>query len=214
MPRAAAASSSRSHPYRRPASTNQEQQSRLGTLFSYAAAPLKWGASLFLSAEATADEAEEDEGAPAQPLRAQELRPWCRALSGLAGVALPEPQGYPSSEPRLPCLAQQSIPTLLGRSRKKRLCRRPHALRCPPAPALRFLRHRVWRRCRGGPSLLSLLRPLLQPVWRRRHSTSRRRRNRQRRQRWRCLRPSLSGQCRDMGSHRTSRRPSTSCDSS
>ena len=54
------------HPYRRPASTSQEQQSRLGTLISYAAAPLKWGASLFLSAEATA---EEDEGAPEHTLR-------------------------------------------------------------------------------------------------------------------------------------------------
>ena len=110
MPRASAAgpSSSRSHPYRRPAKTDHEQQSRLGTLFAYAAAPLKWGASLFLSAEATADEAEEDEGAPAQPLRAQELRPWCRALSGLAGIALSEPQGYPSSEPRLPCPLRSS----------------------------------------------------------------------------------------------------------
>lgn len=110
MPRAAgpSAGSTRSHPYRRPAKTDHEQQSRLGTLFAYAAAPLKWGASLFLSAEATADEAEEDEGAPVQPLRVQELRPWCRALSGLAGVALPEPQGYPSSEPRLPCPLRSS----------------------------------------------------------------------------------------------------------
>jgi hypothetical protein len=114
MPRAAPSAGQRSHPYRRPNSANQEPQSRLGTLFSYAAAPLKWGASLFLSAEAVAEEAEEDEGAPAQPLRAQELRPWCCALSGLAGThSLPDPQGYPWSEPRLPlrfCAAVDSDP--------------------------------------------------------------------------------------------------------
>ena len=159
----AGASSSRSHPYRRPAKS-QEQQSRLGTLFSYAAAPLKWGASLFLSAEATAEESEEEKGAPAHPRPARPGAVLCAAWPAS------QPQGYPRQQaisglsPRLPLDFAQSIPTPPGRSRKRRLCRRPHALRCLPAPALRFLRRRVWRRCRGGPSLLSLPRLLRQPV--------------------------------------------------
>lgn len=215
QPSSAGASSSRSHPYRRPPKS-QEQQSRLGTLFSYAAAPLKWGASLFLSAEATAEESEEEIGAPAQPPCA----PRSCALSGLAGVSaagLSQQQAISGLSPRLPLDFAQSIPTPPDRSRKRRLCSRPHALRCLPAPALRFLRHRVWRRCRGGPLLLSLPRLLRQPVypgWRRHLGKSRRRRNRQRRQRRQCLRPRSSGQCRNVGSHRASRHRSTSCDSS
>ena len=99
QPSSAGASSSRSHPYRRPANS-QEQQSRLGTLFSYAAAPLKWGASLFLSAEATAEESEEEKGAPAQPPCA----PRGCALNGLAGVSaagLSQAASYLWSEPAL-----------------------------------------------------------------------------------------------------------------
>ena len=66
--------SARAHPYRRPGSSLGEQPaSRFSTLISYAAAPLKWGASLFVAAE-DADE-EEAQGAPAPPSPRAQTRP-------------------------------------------------------------------------------------------------------------------------------------------